>query len=86
MVRKNVVLIIALTLLLAACAGYVSPIIITENPPILIPTANALTPYPEPAVIISIPTLSAYPEPNTPIPSTPLIPPSGYEPCRVTKT
>jgi hypothetical protein len=77
---KSIVSIFALSLLLVACAGPVSTIIITDNPAISAPTANVLTPYPEPAVIISVPTLSAYPEPSTPSPSTPLIPPSGYEP------
>ncbi len=77
---KNVVSILALTLLLVACVGPVATVIITDGPAISAPPSNVLTPYPEPAVIISVPTTSAYPEPSTPVPSTPLIPPSGYEP------
>jgi hypothetical protein len=74
--EKSLVSLFIIALLLAACATPTSvpTAVVTENP--IGPTASPImpTPYPEPFIEMPSP-YPAYPEP-----STPAIPPSGYDP------
>ena len=79
--EKSLVMLLIITLILAACAGPTSTApVVTENPLTPTPRASVPTPYPEPVVVTPLPTISAYPEPGSPGTGTPVIPPSGYEP------
>jgi hypothetical protein len=87
MTPRNIAFLFILTLLLAACGGTLStetptevPAVVTERPVIATPTLNVPTPYPEPALVTSVPNQSAYPAPGTPGTGTVVIPTSGYEP------
>ena len=87
MTLRNIAILFILTVMLAACAGPVSteaptevPVVVTEIPVIATPTLSVPTPYPEPAVVTSVSTQSAYPAPGTPGTGTVAIPTSGYEP------
>jgi hypothetical protein len=87
MTLRNIVFLSILTLLLSACAGTQStetytevPVVVTESPAFTTPTLSVPTPYPEPAIVTSIPNQSAYPAPGTPGTGTVVIPLSGYEP------
>jgi hypothetical protein len=81
MIRSLVVVLLGV-MILAACAGAspTDPVLVTENPPNPAPGASVPSPYPEPTLIVPLPTNSPYPQPNNPTPGITAIPPSGYEP------
>ena len=79
--KKSIVMLLIITVILAACAGPTSTApVVTENPFTPTPRASVPTPYPEAVVVTPLPTISAYPEPGSPSTGAPVIPPSGYEP------
>ena len=80
MTLKRIAPFLIIILLLVACAGpTASPTAVTTQQPTQAQPTSPIS-YPPPGESTPVPTTSIYPAPGTPGASTPVIPPSGYEP------